>query len=208
MIRYHASWILPFAEPPIRDGWIVTDRGRIVAYGAYGAVTRRAPSHAESQEVDLGEVAVLPGLVNAHTHLELSYLCDEIPPTSNFVKWISGVIAARRQRRSVSDPQILEAMDRAISDSTAFGTALVGDISNTLVSFGPLARSALAAVVFFEVLGFNVTDPDAIVEYAYREIDALGSTDRVRTSVAAHAPYSVAPLVLRAIRRAVDRHPF
>ena len=49
MIRYHASWILPIAEPPIRDGWIVTDRGRIVAYGAYGAVTRRAASHAESQ---------------------------------------------------------------------------------------------------------------------------------------------------------------
>jgi aminodeoxyfutalosine deaminase len=208
MIRYHASWILPIAEPPIRDGWIVTDRGRIVAYGAYGAVTRRAPSHAESREIDLGEVAVLPGLVNAHTHLELSYLRDEVPPASNFVKWISGVIAARRQRRSISDPHILEAMDRAIADSIAFGSALVGDISNTLVSFAALARSDLAAVVFFEVLGFNVTDPDAIVEYAYREIEALGSTDRLRTSLAAHAPYSVAPLVLRAIRKAADRAPF
>jgi 5-methylthioadenosine/S-adenosylhomocysteine deaminase len=84
LIRYHASWILPIAEPPIRDGWIVTDRDRIVAYGAYGAVTRRAPSHAESREVDLGQVAVLPGLVNAHTHLELSYLRDEVPPASGF----------------------------------------------------------------------------------------------------------------------------
>ena len=58
------------------------------------------------------------------------------------------------------------------------------------------------------MLGFNVTDPDAIVEHAYREIEALGSTDRLRTSLAAHAPYSVAPLVLRAIRKAVDRAPF
>src|SRR6266511_5077504 len=78
VIRYHASWILPIAEPPIADGWFVADRGRIVAYGAYGAVTRRAPSHAETGEVELGHVAVLPGLVNAHTHLELSYLRDEI----------------------------------------------------------------------------------------------------------------------------------
>lgn len=208
MIRYHAPWILPIVEPPIRDGWIVTDRGRIVAYGPYGAVTRRAPSHAESHEIDLGEVAVLPGLVNAHTHLELSYLRDEVPPASTFVKWIGAVIAARRQRRSPSDPQILDAMERAIADSTAFGTALVGDISNTLVSFPALARSPLAAVVFFEVLGFNVTEPDAIVEYAFREIEALGSTDRLRASLAAHAPYSVAPLVFRAIRKAVDRAPF
>jgi cytosine/adenosine deaminase-related metal-dependent hydrolase len=208
MIRYHAAWILPIVEPPIRDGWIVTDHGRIVAYGPYGAVTRRAASHAESREVDLGDVAVLPGLVNAHTHLELSYLRDEIAPASAFVKWLEGVIAARRERPSAHDPHILKAMEGAIADSTAFGTALVGDITNTLVSFAALARSPLAAVVFFEVLGFNVTDADAIVEYAYGEIEALGSTDRLRVSLAAHAPYSVAPLVFRAIRRAVERVPF
>jgi 5-methylthioadenosine/S-adenosylhomocysteine deaminase len=101
MVRYHASWILPIAEPPIRDGWIVTDRGTIVAYGPYGAVTRRAASHAETSEVDLGRVAVLPGLVNAHTHLELSYLHDEVPPARAFVTWIRAIMAARRQRPSL-----------------------------------------------------------------------------------------------------------
>ena len=208
MIRYHASWILPIIEPPIADGWIVADRGRIVAYGAYGAVTRRAPSHAETGEVDLGHVAVLPGLVNAHTHLELSYLRDEVPPASAFVTWIRDVMAARRRQPSLTSPHILEAMDRAIAESVALGTGLVGDISNTLVSFAALARSPLAAVVFLEVLGFNISDADALVAYACREIEALGPTGRVRTSLAAHAPYSVAPLVFRAIRKAVDRDPF
>ena len=207
MIRYHAPWILPIAEPPISDGWVVTDRGRIVAYGAYGAVARRAASHAESHEVDLGEVAVLPGLVNAHTHLELSYLRDEIPPASAFVTWIRDVMAARRQWSSTA-PHILEAMDRAIEDSTAFGTALVGDISNTLVSFNALTRSRLAGVVFFELLGFNITDGPAFVAHARGEIEALGSTDRVRASLAAHAPHTVAPLVFRALREAIDRDPF
>ena len=208
MIRYHASWILPIVEPPIRDGWVVTDHGRIVAYGPYGSVTRRAASHAESGEVDLGHVAVVPGLVNAHTHLELSYLRDEVPPASEFVTWIRGVMAARRQRLHLNAPEILVAMDHAIAESTASGTAVVGDITNTLVSFAPLTRSPLAAVVFFEVLGFNITDATALVEHACREIEALGSTDRVRTSLAAHAPYSVSPLVFRAIRRAIDRDPF
>ena len=208
MVRYHAAWVLPLVEPPIRDGWIVTDRGRIVAYGAYGAVTRRAAAHAESAEVDLGNVAVLPGLVNAHTHLELSYLRDEVPPASEFVAWIRNVMAARRQQPHASAPVILEAMDRAIAESVAFGTAVVGDISNTLVSFQSLLRSPLAAVMFFEMLGFNIADAPAFVAHACRELDALGGTNRVRTSLAAHAPYSVAPLVFRAIRHAIDRDPF
>jgi aminodeoxyfutalosine deaminase len=208
MIRYHASWILPIVEPPIRDGWIVTDRGRIAAYGAYGAVARRAASHVEASEVDLGNVAVCPGLVNAHTHLELSYLREEVPPASEFPSWVRAVMAARRKRPSPTAPEILESMDLAITESVAFGTALVGDISNTLVSFAALTRSPLAAVVFYELIGFNVEDANAFVDRARREIEALGPTNRVRTSLAAHAPYSVAPLVFRAIREAVDRDPF
>jgi cytosine/adenosine deaminase-related metal-dependent hydrolase len=208
LIRYHASWILPIAEPPIADGWVVADRGRIVAYGPYGAVARRAPSHAETGEVDLGRVAVLPGLVNAHTHLELSYLRDEAPPAGAFLTWIRAVMAARRKRPSPDSPEILEAQDRAIAEADRCGTALIGDISNTLVSFGPLARSPLAAVVFFELLGFNVRDADAVVEQACAKIDGLTQGDRVRAGLAAHAPYSVAPLLFRAIRKAVDRDPF
>ena len=71
MVRYRASWILPISGPPIRDGWFSVDCGRVVAVGD-GPANRRRP--ADEAEVDLGDVAVLPGLVNAHTHLELSYL--------------------------------------------------------------------------------------------------------------------------------------
>src|SRR5204863_8406994 len=117
------------------------------------------------------------------------------------------VMAARRQRPPTA-PAILDAMDAAIAESAASGTAVVGDISNTLVSFPALVRSPLAAVVFFDVLGFNMTDPDGLIEHACGEIEALGATDRVRASLAAHAPYSVAPLVFRAIRKSIDRHPF
>jgi len=207
MIRYHASWILPIAEPPIRDGWIVTDRGRLVAYGPYAARSRRGED-AGDLEVDLGEAAVLPGLVNAHTHLELSYLRDEVPPASEFANWIRAVIAARRHAPDPHATSILAAIDQAIAESIAGGTAIMGDISNTLVPFAPLARSPLAAVLFYELIGFNTTDPRGLVERASREIEALPPTERVRVSLAAHAPYSVAPLVFRAIRNAVDRDPF
>ena len=207
MIRYHAAWLLPIAEPPIRDGWFACDHGRIVAYGSPGPAGRRGLADG-AREIDLGNVAVMPGLCNAHTHLELSYLRDEVPPASQFVTWIRGVIAARRKRPEAASPEILDAVDRALMESAACGTAVVGDISNTLVTFGPLTRSPLAGVVFYEVIRFKATQPEAVVAEAVQTISALAPTERVRASLAAHAPYSVAPLVLRAIRKAVDREPF
>jgi cytosine/adenosine deaminase-related metal-dependent hydrolase len=204
MIRYHAAWILPIGEPPIRDGWLAVDRGRVVALGAAGRRVLADGAH----EVDLGDVAILPGLVNAHTHLELSYLRDEVPPASAFVTWIRGVMAARRQRPDPKSPEILEAVDRAVVDAIGFGTAVVGDISNTLVTFAPLTRSALVGVLFYELIGFNAPDPVGLVEQAARRIDALVPNERVRVTLAAHAPYSVAPLVLRAMRQEIDRRPF
>jgi cytosine/adenosine deaminase-related metal-dependent hydrolase len=201
MIHYHASWVVPITEPPVRDSWVAVDRGRIVA------LSRRRPADGTT-EVDLGEVAILPGLVNAHTHLELSYLRDQVPPSSTFVAWIRDVMSARGTRPDPDSPEILGAVDRAIDEAIACGTAVVGDISNTLVTFGPLARSPLAAIVFYELIRFNTPDARAVVERASQTLEALAPTERVRASLAAHAPYSVAPLVFRAIRQAVDRDPF
>ena len=204
MIRYHAPWILPISCPPIRDGWFSIDDGRIVAVGD-GTGTRRG--HAEELQFDLGDVAVLPGLVNAHTHLELSYLRDQVPPASDFVTWIRAVMAARRQRPEANSPEILDAVDAALRECLTSGTAVVGDISNTLVTFDPLARSLLAAVVFYELIRFKASDAVGLVDAARREIGALRATDHVRPGLAAHAPYSVAPLVMRAIRQGVEHDP-
>ena len=205
MIQYHASWILPISGRPVRDGWVAVDRDRVVAYGPAG---RSARVSDPVREVDLGQVAIMPGLVNAHTHLELSHLRGQVPAGSRFVAWIRGVMAARRLYSDPKTPIILDAVDQGIAEALRSGTAIVGDISNTLVTFDPLARSPLAAVVFYELIGFRAPDPEAVVARAMQQIAALSPTDRVRVSLAAHAPYSVAPLVLRAIRHALDHDSF
>jgi cytosine/adenosine deaminase-related metal-dependent hydrolase len=206
LIRYHAAWVLPIAGPPIRDGWVAVDRGRVIAVG--GREAGDAHGTAGADDIQLGRVALMPGLVNAHTHLELSYMLDEVPPAPDFVTWIRTVVDTRRGEPDAGAPKILDAVERAIQESVDSGTAVVGDISNTLVTFAPLAASPLAGVVFFEILRFNAPDAAAVVERARESIEALAPTERVRASLAAHAPYSVAPLVFRAIRQAVDRHPF
>ena len=191
---------MPVAAPPVRDGWVAVEQGRIAGVGRN--------RDAATPEQDLGSVALLPGLVNAHTHLELSYLREQVPPAHAFLSWIGNVMAARQQRPDPRASEILDGVRAAIAEAVRSGTALVGDISNTLVTFAPLIDSPLGGVLFFELIRFNAPDPIALVEEACQKIDALPLNPRVKPSLAAHAPYSVAPLVFRAIRDAIDRRPF
>jgi cytosine/adenosine deaminase-related metal-dependent hydrolase len=199
-MRYHASWVLPIAERPIRGGWVAVDGGRVSGLG------QGAPSSAEAR--DLGRVAILPGLANAHTHLELSHLHEQVAPSADFVTWIRAVVTLRRRDSDPNAAHVVEAVQKGIAEAVRCGTALVGDISNTLVPVELLTRSPLAGVVFYELIRFNAPDPAGFVEQARLQMSTLTVNDRVRVSLAAHAPYSVSPRVFQAIRRAVDAGMF
>jgi len=201
MIRYRADWVLPISADPIPNSWVALDRGRIVALG-------RPNDGGGAGVVDLGRAAILPGLVNAHTHLELSYLRGSIAPTERFLDWIRAIMARRRELADPADPNVLEGVRAGIREARATGTALVGDISNSLVTVPLLAEAAMPAVVFYELIKFDDTDPVGRVQRARQQLDALPAFADVRTSIAPHAPYSVAPLLFRAIRADLDRHPF
>jgi cytosine/adenosine deaminase-related metal-dependent hydrolase len=199
VIGYRAKWVLPIAAPPVRDGWVAVADGRIAGVGDGGdrpAITR-----------DLGDVALLPGLVNAHTHLELSYLRNQVRSADTFIGWIRGVMAARRERPDPQAAEILDGVRSGIDEATGCGTALVGDISNTLVTVDPLRASTLGGVVFYELIRFNTPDAGAFVRQSCEQIDRHAGGSNVQVSLAAHAPYSVSPGVFRAIRDAVDRRP-
>jgi cytosine/adenosine deaminase-related metal-dependent hydrolase len=117
-------------------------------------------------------------------------------------------MARRREFADPSDETILEHARDGIRESRASGTALVGDVSNTLVTVPLLVEAGMSGAVFYELLKFNESDPVGRVQRARRQIDALPPHESVRVSIAPHAPYSVAPLLFRAIRADLDRHPF
>lgn len=198
MTTFRASWILPITRAPLQGGYVTVDDGVIVAVDEASG----------SAAIDLGDVAVLPALVNAHTHLELSYLAGAIAPTARFLDWIRSVMAARRHYRDPRDPVILSAARTAIAAARASGTGLVGDISNTLVTVPLLRDARMPARVFYELLGFNTDDPDGRVREARAAIDAVRGPDAgVRLSLAPHAPYSVSPGLFGALRADLDAHP-
>lgn len=192
---YRAAWVLPVASPPIRAGWVAVGDGRVAGVGAGD------PPRAGGGDVtDLGDVAVLPGLVNAHTHLELSSLRGRVAPAATMPAWVCDLIAARGL-----DPPALDPIRSAIAEAHASGTAVVADIGNSLATIDPLAQSPVSAVVFHELLGFNLADPAGAVATAAAAIARAATSDRVRVSLAVHAPYSCSPGLIRAVRDWLDR---
>ena len=198
MQTYRADWVLPISDDPIRSGWVSIDDNRITGVG-----TGAAPDG-----VSLGRAAILPALVNVHTHLELSYLHERVPAGTGFTEWVRRLMALRRLYPDPSATEIVLAVRGAITAARASGTGLVGDISNTLVTVPFLREAGMAALVFHELLGFNVADPVGRVRAASAAIAASDAGERdVRVTLAAHAPYSVSPAMFRAIRTAVDEQP-
>src|SRR5438105_10126039 len=84
-----ARWVFPVDGPLLERGVVAVADDKIVAVEAHGRL---------SADLDLGDAAVLPGLVNAHTHLDLSGMRDLAPPTPHFTDWLRQVIAHRRAR--------------------------------------------------------------------------------------------------------------
>jgi cytosine/adenosine deaminase-related metal-dependent hydrolase len=205
MTRLGAAWVVPIDGRPIRDGWVAVDEGRIVAVGD----ASRADAHAYGPIRRLGDVALLPGLVNAHTHLELSWLRDRVPPANAFTSWVKQLIMARgRGPERTDDPVVLSAAQTAAREALDTGTVALGDISNSLASVGVMASTGLRGVVFHELLGFTETSGALIERTAPQRAAAAAAGDGlVRVSLAPHAPYSVSPELFRAVRSAVSASP-
>jgi cytosine/adenosine deaminase-related metal-dependent hydrolase len=142
----------------------------------------------------------MPGLVNAHCHLELSHLAglsDEAP--SGFVPWVESLMAGRGRAAA---EEVRAATRRAIRQLESTGTVAVGDVSNALAHLDLLEESHLHAVVFYELLGWDPARAESILAAA-SDVVAMAAQPELRTRVriAAHAPYSVSPALLSGIVR-------
>ncbi|HUF24109.1 MAG TPA: amidohydrolase family protein, partial [Vicinamibacterales bacterium] len=198
---FRARWVLPIERPPIERGWVSIEDGVIHAIG-HG----QPPS---GPITELGDTALLPGLVNAHTHLELAWLAGRIPPAPSMDIWIRGLMAARRESPHEDLQRVAAAM--ALDVARAQGTIAFGDISNTLITAPVLAEGAPGSVIFHELLGFTPHDADARAKEGAERVEAatrdaspvVPPYPYVRPGLAPHAPYSVTRELFAAIDRNV-----
>ncbi|MCX8037082.1 MAG: amidohydrolase family protein [Candidatus Sumerlaeia bacterium] len=151
--------------------------------------------------MDLGGVLLLPGLVNAHTHLRLTHLCGKLRPTKNFVGWLARV--ALRSRLSSR-----AALQRAIADGArqllAGGVTAAVDIDIEALAAETLRESPLRLVFAHECISL---DPNRAAQTALRMMKLLESQEEVplrrRHGLAPHAPYSVSRELWQALAKRI-----
>ncbi|MCD6304116.1 MAG: amidohydrolase family protein [Planctomycetes bacterium] len=181
-----AEWILPADGTSLRRGIMRISGGLIEAVGPEGRV-RPAGDHRE-----LGEVAVIPGLVNAHTHLELTHLRGLLPQRRPMPQWLYALKAnwpASHERRV--------AVEAGAAEALATGTTTVGDVSHNHLAWRTLKQTPLRAVCFAEAMGIGPLAGDGI-ERLRRSVRGCRATRRVRFGLFPHAPYSTGEDVYRA----------
>jgi aminodeoxyfutalosine deaminase len=141
----------------------------------------------------------LPGLVNAHAHVELSALRGKIAGGHGFVPWVERMMGMRAAERPEEDTGAIE---RAASEMDGFGTVAVGEVTNTLAAVGALARHGIGGIVFHEVFGFDGERALARLAAMVDECESRATewqTDDFMHSPAPHTVYTTHPDAVRAV---------
>jgi cytosine/adenosine deaminase-related metal-dependent hydrolase len=183
-----ARWVFPVDRAPLERGTVTIEQDRIVAVDPRG---RRTPDH------DLGNVALLPGLVNAHTHLDLTGLRGKCPPSPDFIDWLRAVV---RHRRAQTPEQVQADVRAGLAELLRFGTTLVGDIAAGGASWEALAGAALRAVVYYELVGLPDDRLFPGLRAAWSWLRTHPGSGTCRPAWSPHAPYSVSRTLLAATR--------
>ena len=193
-----AGWVLPGGGlPPLRRGEVTIEGGQVVE------VREASRGSSAAFGEDLGPGVLLPGLVNAHCHLELSHLAGRVRPAGDFVAWVADLVEARA---AVNGPRLVRTAAReAIDALVACGTVALGDVSNALLHLDLLGASPLRSVVFFELLGWDPAAASRVMaaaEARLRDVGGRTPFENVQVRLAAHAPYSVSEALFRALAKA------
>lgn len=174
-----ARYIFPVAGPPLERGLVTIAGDQIVAVEPQGALTAH---------FDVGNAAIVPGFVNAHTHLDLTGARSQTPPTPAFTDWLKQVIAFRGRRSRYRVERHIQA---GIRECLRFGTTLIGDIAHEGQSTDQLLTAPLRSVVFRELIGLSAERFAATYEGYQWWRRAFPVSGTCRPGVSPHAPYSV-----------------
>ena len=169
------------AETIIPNGYLLTENGRIK--GVYSSKPKDSPKPC----TDHGQGVIMPPLVNAHLHLELSALKDKVPMGKGFQVWVAALL---EKRQALGEEALKQGAEKAIADLRAWANLYIGEISTLGITKELLENSGLGGVFFQEYLGTAVPERLDIHHFP-----ALSK------SVAGHAPHTTAPELLQKLKQ-------
>ncbi len=181
-----ADVVLPISSDPIRGGAVVVENGRIIYVGTAEQVNTAYPG---LRRIENPCSVILPGFVNAHTHLELSWTERQLVDFEDFTGWLEQIINLKMQ--SIDPDSVLNSMREGVSQVVRSGVTTVGEISS--VDFYDkeiLRESGLRVIAFVELFDHflpQISSLEFVAEDLYEERPFP------------HAPYSCAPELLQAV---------
>jgi 5-methylthioadenosine/S-adenosylhomocysteine deaminase len=195
-MRYHARWVLPITQPPIENGTVVENDGRITYVGP----REGAPP---GDDYELGESILLPGLVNTHTHLELTAMRGFLED-GRFTEWIDKL---RQSRNEVLDEEmLLDSARFGIVEGLEAGITTYADTCSSGVVVRALREQGVRGIMYQETFGPDPTHAAAAMRELEACIDKLQpeQTDLVTLGISPHAPYTVSDRLYEAAARFAD----
>jgi cytosine/adenosine deaminase-related metal-dependent hydrolase len=178
-----ARWLFPVNSEPIANGAIEICAGRIVA------IHPRPPRGAQ----DLGDVAIVPGFVNGHTHLEFSELAAPLSPADPFPEWIRALMSYRRQRGDGT-----RAVQSGLEECRQSGTAAFGEIV-TQDRPDEMPADITGNVLFRELIGLSPEGVDRQLHVANKFLGHDSGSRAAVRGISPHAPYSLHPSLFQQV---------
>jgi cytosine/adenosine deaminase-related metal-dependent hydrolase len=194
--------VVPVAAPPIPDGAVWISGHQIRAVGSWSEI-REIPKAAQGPVIDLGEVAVFPGLVNAHCHLDYTAMTGLLMPPREFPDWIKGILTLKSQW---TDSEFADSWLLGARQQLETGTTTVANIETRAHQLAGLrAATPLRIFSFLEMTGIRSgREPERILAEAMEVLKSL-PPNRGGVGLSPHAPYSTSPELLRVVADAARR---
>ena len=184
--RLAAGWVIPVDGPPIERGAVLVGAdGRISAVGSDSTVARPHDTPA----VQFDNAVILPGLINTHTHLELTGFAAQVPERE-FADWIRRLRELKTTRTAA---EYVAAARRGLAECYAAGVTTVADTGDSGAVIRVLAEAGGSGLAYQEVFGPHPSQLEESLSglrKRVRELESL-ATGRVQIGVSPHAPYTV-----------------
>lgn len=191
-VLHRARLVVPISQPAIEDGAVVVVDGVILDVGPFRLLRRR---WLEAQARDHDETALLPALVNAHAHLDLSGLAGQVQAKGSMAAWIRSLLAAKEQ---LNKDYLDRARAQALDSLRACGTGIVGDINSSRSFSG--AEGTVITRTFMEVFGLKTESLENAVGGLPLPVQKVLTNGQENVSLAAHSPYTTSAPLLRQIK--------
>src|SRR4051812_12191149 len=190
MIRYHARWVLPITDTPLENATVAVDGGRIAFVGPRKAAPK-------GDDVDLGDCVLMPGLVNAHCHLELTAMRGFLEDL-DFRRWILRLTSAKR---AVMTPEsLLDSARAGLEEGIAAGITTYADTCDSGVVIDAMREYGVRGIMYQELFGPDPKQCKASIADFRAKLARRRTleTDRCRVGISPHAPYTVSDDLFRA----------